>query len=135
MVNGNHAADDLGLRTSREAAAVCRVALSTFLAKVAPDLTPVRIGRRVFFRLQDIAAWLADQPVGNSAKSTAPEVSSPSDSGSVVVNLSDPRVQAMLKKQRKRREESTRRRLASQAKQQGVSGAGRDHLRSLRLDG
>lgn len=59
------------LLTSREAAALCRVSLSTFYAHVQRHLTPVRIGAAVRYRRQDLDAWLDLQRAGNSEASDA----------------------------------------------------------------
>jgi hypothetical protein len=54
------------LCTRAEAAKHLRVSVRAFDAHVRPDLTPVRIGRRVLFRQEDLDAWVDQQKDGAS---------------------------------------------------------------------
>lgn len=97
----------MALLTRQEAAKRFRVSLAAFEQHVRPDLTPVKIGRRVFFRSEDCDAWEERDKAGPSvARRRTP--SGTSVSPSLAALLSDPRAQEIATRLRERRPASTR---------------------------
>jgi predicted DNA-binding transcriptional regulator AlpA len=97
----------MNLLTRGESATYCRVGLRTFDKHVAPNLTPVPIGRRVLFDQADLDAWLATQKAGASDSPKA-EPSTSSVSRSTAGLSIGPQGLKILEKLQKRRLASTR---------------------------
>jgi hypothetical protein len=96
------------LLTRAEAAAFCRVSLVAFEAHVRSALSPVKIGRRVLFRKEELERWLVTPEVGRSA-AVLPVASTTSVSATVVDLSSDPRALEIASRLKRRRLESTQR--------------------------
>ncbi|TAK10588.1 MAG: DNA-binding protein [Anaerolineae bacterium] len=94
------------LLTRAEAAKVCRVSLRAFEAHVRPDLTPVRIGRRVLFDRSDLDAWLDTRKDGASGSRRTAR-STRSTSPTMVVASTDPRGARIRSKLQRRLHGST----------------------------
>jgi len=94
------------LATRHEARAYLRVSRKSFDRHIAPHLTKVPIGTRIFYEWKELAQWLESQRVGPSRKIRG-TVSTRSASGTRESESCDPRASEILKRLRSKQHGST----------------------------
>ena len=98
---------ELGLGSREEVIEALRVSPRHFDRHVLPHLVRTTVGRRVFFRWEEVDRWLRTQEVGPSNETVAPESTS-SGFGTRSSDTTGPRAKRFLEKLKKRQLGSTK---------------------------